>query len=110
MQQTRIEALRLIPIFGDIRRDMLEFLVHEAEMTTARSGQYFFRENDKATAMFVMEHGEVSILKSWNKKQYEIGRLFRRNGADRRIPEKRFRCGETAGPDSKNTKNNGKFD
>lgn len=75
MQQTRIEALQRMPIFGGIRADMLEFLVNEAEMTTVQGGQYFFRENDKATAMYVVETGEVSVLKSWNDEQYEIGRL-----------------------------------
>jgi CRP-like cAMP-binding protein len=64
-----------MPIFGGIREDMLELLVSTAEMTTVPAGQYFFRENDKADAMFVLEAGEVSILKSWDEKQYEIGRL-----------------------------------
>jgi CRP/FNR family transcriptional regulator, cyclic AMP receptor protein len=75
VQQTRIETLQRMPIFGGIRRDILEFLVSAAEMTTIPGGQYFFREDDKATSMFVVETGEVSILKSWNKQQYEIGRL-----------------------------------
>ncbi len=75
MQQTRIETLQGMPIFGGIRADMLEFLVNEAEMTTVTGSQYFFRENDKATAMYVLESGEISILKTWNEQQYEIGRL-----------------------------------
>jgi CRP/FNR family cyclic AMP-dependent transcriptional regulator len=75
VQQTRIEALQRMPIFGGIRADMLEFLVNEAEMTTVPGGEYFFRENDKAAAMFVLESGEISILKSWNDQQYEIGHL-----------------------------------
>lgn len=75
MQQARIETLQRMPIFGGIRADMLEFLVDAAEMTTVAGGQYFFRENDKATAMYVLETGEISILKTWNDQQYEIGRL-----------------------------------
>ena len=75
MQQTRIEALQRMPIFGGIRADMLEFLVNAAQMTTVPGGQYFFREEEKATAMYVVESGEISILKSWNDQQYEIGRL-----------------------------------
>ena len=75
MQQTRIEALQRMPIFGGIRADMLEFLVNAAQMTTVPGGQYFFREDDKAIAMYVVESGEISILKSWNDQQYEIGRL-----------------------------------
>ena len=75
MQEQRIEALQRMPIFGGIRADILEFLVDAAETTAVSSGQYFFRENDKATAMYVLETGEISILKSWNDQQYEIGRL-----------------------------------
>ncbi|UCF76068.1 MAG: cyclic nucleotide-binding domain-containing protein [Betaproteobacteria bacterium] len=75
MQQTRIQALQGMPIFGGIREDMLELLVSAAKMTAVPGGQHFFRENDKADAMFVLEAGEVSILKSRNKRQYEIGRL-----------------------------------
>lgn len=43
-------------------------------MTTVRSGEHFF-EKGKATALFVVAAGEASILKSWNKTQYEIGLL-----------------------------------
>jgi CRP/FNR family transcriptional regulator, cyclic AMP receptor protein len=75
MQQTRIEALQGMPIFGGIRKDMLGVLVNAAKMMTVPGGQYFFRENDKAEAMFVLEAGEVSVMKTWNGRQYEIGRL-----------------------------------
>jgi len=75
VQQTRIEALQRMPIFGGLRRDILELLVGAAEVTSVPRNQYFFRENDRATAMFVVEAGEVSVLKSWNAKEYEIGRL-----------------------------------
>jgi CRP/FNR family transcriptional regulator, cyclic AMP receptor protein len=75
MQQTRVEALQGMPIFGGIRKDMLEVLVNAAKMITVPGGQYFFRENDKADAMFVLEAGEVSVMKTWNGRQYEIGRL-----------------------------------
>lgn len=75
MQQKRIDALQRMPIFGGIRPDMLEFLVDAAEMTAVSGGTYFFHENDKATAMYVLETGETSVLKSWNNQQYEIGRM-----------------------------------
>ena len=75
MQQTRIEALQRMPIFGGLRKDMLELLVGAAAVTNVPRDHYFFRENDQATAMFVVESGEVSILKSWNGTEYEIGRL-----------------------------------
>ncbi len=75
MQQARIEALQGMPIFGGIRRELLGVLVNAAKIMTVPSGQYFFRENEKTDAMFVLEAGEVSIMKTWNHQQYEIGRL-----------------------------------
>ena len=75
MQQTRIEALQRMPIFGGLRRDVLELLVGAAGTTSVPCDQYFFREDDKATAMFVLESGQFAILKSWNGQEYEIGRL-----------------------------------
>ena len=75
MQQARIETLQGMPIFGGLRNDVLGVLVNAAKIMTVRSGQYFFRENDKASAMFVLEAGEVAIMKTWNHRQYEIGRL-----------------------------------
>lgn len=74
-QQTQIEALQSMPIFGGIRKDVLEVLVNAAKRMTVPKGQYFFRENDKASAMFVLEAGEVAIMKTWNHQQYDIGRL-----------------------------------
>lgn len=64
-----------MPIFGGIRADNLDFLVDSATMKTVQAGEYFFHENDKASAMYVLETGEVSILKTWNAQQYEIGRM-----------------------------------
>jgi len=75
VQQKRIDALQRMPIFGGIRPDILEFLVDAGEMTATSAGTYFFHENDEATAMYVLETGEVSVLKSWNDQQYEIGRM-----------------------------------
>jgi CRP/FNR family cyclic AMP-dependent transcriptional regulator len=63
VQQARIEALQGMPIFGGIRRELLGVLVDASKIMTVPSGQYFFRENDKTDAMFVLEAGEVSIKK-----------------------------------------------
>jgi len=50
VQQTRIEALQRMPIFGGLRRDILELLVGAAEVTSVPRNQYFFRENDRCSS------------------------------------------------------------
>jgi CRP/FNR family cyclic AMP-dependent transcriptional regulator len=75
MQQTRIDALQRMPIFGGIRADVLEFLLDTAGMVSVAQNEYFFHENDRAESMFVLEAGEVSVLKLWDGEQYVLRRL-----------------------------------
>lgn len=75
MQRSRIETLQEMPIFGGLRKDVLGALVNAARVVTVPGGQYFFQEKDKAEAMFVLEAGEVSVMKQWKGRNYEIGRL-----------------------------------
>jgi CRP-like cAMP-binding protein len=77
MQQTRIDALQRMPIFGGIRADVLEFLLDASGMVTVEKDEYFFHENDKAESMFVLEEGKVSVLKLWGGQQYVLRHLQR---------------------------------
>ena len=65
MQPTRIELLQRMPVFGAIREDMLALLLEHARAVTVRAADHFFRENDAASSMFVLEAGRVSVIKSW---------------------------------------------
>jgi CRP-like cAMP-binding protein len=75
MQQTRIDALQRMPIFGGIRAEVLEFLLGASTTLCVSKGQFFFRENDRAESMFVLESGEVAVLKLWEGQQYLLQRL-----------------------------------
>jgi CRP-like cAMP-binding protein len=75
MQQSRIEALQRMPIFGGIRADTLEFLVEHSRVVSVPKGQYFFYEQDPADSMFVLEAGEVDVLKSWGGRPHLLGHL-----------------------------------
>lgn len=74
-EKKRIESLQGMPIFGGIRGEMLGLLLNTAETISISDGQFFFHEGDKADSMFVLEAGAVSVLKSWNGRQYHIGEL-----------------------------------
>jgi CRP/FNR family cyclic AMP-dependent transcriptional regulator len=65
MHQTSIELLQNMPIFGAIRDDALEFLLAQAQETEVAAGDYFFRENDLAQSMYVLENGRAAVIKGW---------------------------------------------
>ena len=77
MPPSRIELLQAMPIFGAIREDMLQLLLTQAHVADRRAGEYFFRENDQALAMFVLEAGRVSIVKQWKGREYVLNQLGR---------------------------------
>jgi CRP/FNR family cyclic AMP-dependent transcriptional regulator len=71
----RIEALQAMPIFGGIRRDILEFLLGASEVLSVPKDQYFFHEKDRADTIYVLEAGEVAVLKLWNGQQNVLRHL-----------------------------------
>ena len=77
MQENRIEALQAMPIFGGIRKDILEFLLSASEVLSVPKDNYFFHEKDRAEAIYVLETGEVVVLKLWNGQQHVLRHLQR---------------------------------
>lgn len=77
MDETRIELLQRMPIFGGIQADTLESLLGLCPIDEVRANEYFFRENDAADAMFVLETGKVAVLKSWKGGDHLLRTLER---------------------------------
>jgi len=75
MQDARIELLQAMPVFGGIRADALQFLLGLCPVVSVPAHAYFFHEDDPADAMFVLEAGEVAVLKSWRGEEYLLGTL-----------------------------------
>lgn len=75
MKTERLRMLRNMPIFGGLRDDILEFVVAEAAETTLADGDFLFQENDPADSMYVLEDGQVAVLKRWEKIYYRINDL-----------------------------------
>ena len=75
MQPTQLELLQSMPIFGAIRSDALRFLLEQAHEVVVRAGEFFFRENDQATSMFVLESGRAVVIKGWQGHDTELHRL-----------------------------------
>lgn len=70
MRKARIELLQHMPVFGGIRADVLKTLLHLCPVVSISTNEYFFRENDQADSMFVIERGKVAILKNWRGQEY----------------------------------------
>ncbi len=65
MSSTSLELLQAMPIFGAISDGTLKFLLERAKDVRVKKGDFFFRENDQGSSMFVLEAGRVAVLKSW---------------------------------------------
>jgi CRP/FNR family transcriptional regulator, cyclic AMP receptor protein len=65
MSSTSLELLQTMPIFGAIKDESLQFLLERAKDVSVPTDDYFFRENDQGSSMFVLEEGRVAVLKSW---------------------------------------------
>ena len=70
MKPLQIELLQRMPVFGAISDDTLHFLLDQVQEIQMGAGQFFFREGDRADSMYVLESGEVAVLKGW--RDHEI--------------------------------------
>jgi CRP-like cAMP-binding protein len=75
MQEARIELLQRTPLFGGIRADIIQFLLGLCSVVAVPTGEFFFRENDQAASLFVLEAGKAVVLKSWHGRGYMLHTL-----------------------------------
>ena len=66
MSPDRIKLLQDMAIFGGISERSLQFLLDRSNRIQVSADDYFFREDDTAESMFILDSGTVDILKSWN--------------------------------------------
>ena len=72
MQPTRVELLQRMAVFGAIREDTLQFLLERSRGVAVRAGSFFFRENDEASSMFVLEAGRAAVVKGWQGRDHVV--------------------------------------
>ena len=77
MTSTSLELLQAMPIFGAISDDTLNFLLERAKEVRVDKDDYFFRENDQGSSMFVLEEGRVAVLKTWVDQTQRLAFLNR---------------------------------
>lgn len=71
----RLELLQRMPIFGALREDTLEFLLALTREVHVPAREWFFREGDAASGLFVLEAGAASVLKGWAGREVLLRRL-----------------------------------
>jgi CRP/FNR family transcriptional regulator, cyclic AMP receptor protein len=75
MLAARIELLQQMPIFGGVRDETLQFLLEPTRTVAVAAGGFFFREQDPADCMFVLETGRVAVLKQWRGREMMLRHL-----------------------------------
>ena len=72
MEPRSIELLQAMPIFGALDEGALACLLEQSSPVRVRAGDFFFREGDEATSMFVLESGQAAVLKAWQGRQFVL--------------------------------------
>lgn len=75
MATPRLAVLQNTPIFGGVRADVLQFILDMSPVVSVPKGKFFFREHDSANSMYVLERGEVAVLKAWKDREYALHHL-----------------------------------
>jgi CRP/FNR family cyclic AMP-dependent transcriptional regulator len=75
LRQAHLERLQQMPIFGGVSEAALGFLLDGAQRVEVPQGEFFFREREPGTSMFVLESGRVCLLKSRSGEQEVLGEL-----------------------------------
>ncbi|NVK41796.1 MAG: cyclic nucleotide-binding domain-containing protein [Oceanospirillaceae bacterium] len=75
MPDIRLKLLQQMPIFGGITDDVLEFLLARTRVVPCKAGDYFFMEGDRAEELYVLEKGQVEILRNWKGSEYRISTM-----------------------------------
>ena len=72
---TKIELMKKTPVFSSLREDSLKFLLDFSRSVSVPRNDFFFRENDQASSMFILESGSASVLKSWKGNEMQLRTL-----------------------------------
>lgn len=70
MPAESIDLLQAMPLFGGVSESSLRLLLGASRELVLPRGEFFFREHEPGTSMFVLRAGRVAIVKSWEGRSY----------------------------------------
>jgi CRP/FNR family cyclic AMP-dependent transcriptional regulator len=65
MDRARFELLQAMPIFGGVSDATLDFLLSNARAVAVKGGDFFFREGEAPTGVYILEKGRVAVCRKW---------------------------------------------
>lgn len=77
MEESRLKLLQEMPIFGGVTESTLRLVLDRAPIVTAAKNSCFFHQGDQADSVFVLEQGQVAVLKSFRGREYLLRTLER---------------------------------
>jgi CRP-like cAMP-binding protein len=75
MNESRVDLLQRMPIFGAASAETLVFILDQTRDFVVPAGGYFFRQGDEALSIFVLETGRVEILREHGGREYALSEL-----------------------------------
>lgn len=75
MTEQYFDLLRGMAVFGGLNNQTLSLILEHSEKVEVPVGEYFFREGDRANALYVLERGVVVIERLWEETPIELGRF-----------------------------------
>ena len=75
MDADKVALLKNMPVFGAVSDDALEFIVARCRDVSRDADEFFFRETDSATAMYVIQSGRVAVVREHAGHQYRLAEL-----------------------------------
>lgn len=75
MADNRLKMLKETPLLGGVREDIVAFLLAQVRNIVLKQGDFLFVEDDPGDAMYVLETGQVAILKEWRGIYYRLNYL-----------------------------------
>jgi len=75
MMEDRLSMLQRTPIFGGVNPETLQFLLENVTEIAVPEGDFLFMEKDPGDGMYLLETGQVAILKQWHGIYYRLNYL-----------------------------------
>ena len=75
MDDDRYSSLSSSAVFGGLSKTALERLLDDASIVHRAAGEYFFLTDDIGDSLFLLESGEVDVVREHDGKEHILARL-----------------------------------